>query len=41
MLIKNIVVVSLTVCAVGVTIRASMYVGRREGLMGPAARGGS
>ncbi len=33
-LIKNIVVISLTVCAVGVTVRASMYVARREGLMG-------
>ena len=40
-LIKNIVVISLTVCAVGVTVRASTYVARREGLMGPAARGGS
>ncbi len=40
-LIKNIVVISLTVCAVGVTVRASMYVARREGLMGTAARGGS
>ena len=40
-LIKNIVVVSLTVCAVGVTIRASTYVARREGLMAPAAPGGS
>ncbi len=40
-LTKNIVVISLTVCAVGVTIRASTYVARREGLMGPAARGGS
>ena len=40
-LIKNIVVVSLTVCAVGVTVRASTYVARREGLMAPAARGGS
>lgn len=40
-LIKNIVVISLTVCAVGVTVRASTYVARREGLMGPAAPGGS
>jgi acyl-[acyl-carrier-protein]-phospholipid O-acyltransferase/long-chain-fatty-acid--[acyl-carrier-protein] ligase len=40
-LIKNIVVISLTVCAVAVTVRASTYVGRREGLMGTAARGGS
>jgi len=29
------------VCAVGVTVRASMYVARREGLMGPDARSGS
>ena len=34
-LIKNIVVISLTVCAVGVTVRASTYVARREGLIGP------
>jgi hypothetical protein len=40
-LIKNIVVISLTVCAVGVTVRASTYVARREGLMGPGASGGS
>ncbi len=40
-LIKNIMVISLTVCAVGVTVRASMYVARREGLMGPVASGGS
>ena len=40
-LIKNIVVISLTVCAVGVTVRASTYVARREGLMGPATPGGS
>jgi Ni,Fe-hydrogenase III small subunit len=35
-LTKNIVVISLTVCAVGVTVRASTYVARREGLMGRA-----
>ena len=40
-LIKNIVVISLTVCAVGVTVRASTYVARQEGLMGPATPGGS
>ena len=40
-LIKNLVVVSLTVCAVAVTVHASTCVARREGLMDTPARRGS